>query len=949
MHAVQSRMPFTATTVTRKGGFVELAERMGELTQLRSMLSTCLAGEGGVALVTGAVACGKTSLMHVFARDVKESGALFLHASASRAEQLLPLGVVGQLLHSAPLSASQSQRSTRLIAECVTERPGQGAETLEQQHARVIHEFCTLLLDLTAQGPLVVGIDDVQYADRLSLQFLSSLTRRLAAKPILLVLNEWAVLEPALDSFRAELLSHSHCRRIRLGPLSPAGVAELLADHADTWPSSPPHTACAAISGGNPLLIRALLEDHARVTGRISAKAPAGPVVADAFREAVLVCVHRCGPDVLEGAQGLAVLGDAGTPALLARLLDIEPPQADHVVEVLTMAGLLADGHFRHPAARAAVLDNIAGKDRTRLHRRAAELLYQEGAQATTVAAHLITCNQTDAPWTVPVLREAAEQALLEDQVEQAVKLLKLAQRNCADPRLRAAVTTLLAEVEWRLNPSAAARLLPELITAVRNGLMAADVTAPVGLLLWNGELAHASDALNQLYATVDRSDSQAVTDLHVLRLWAGCSYPELLRRAPEPSGFPHPDDSLSEAAATDMRLRALTAFTTVLRQDNPAEAVTAAEQVLQSCHLGHAVMDPVIPALLALTYADRLDKAAPWCDALLAEARSRHAPAWRAMLAVVRAEIALRQGDPEAAERHARSALGAISDRSWGVGLGAPLGILLQAMTSLGRHAEAEELTRAAPPEVFQTRWGMLYLYARGRYHLAVNRLQAGLSDLTTCGELLAAWDMDLPGFVPWRADAARIQLRLGNVRQARRLAEEQLTRPLTRGSRSHGIALRTLAACSELKQRPHLLRKAAEELQEQGDRLELAETLTDLSEAHYALGESDRARMMARRAWHVATECRTDALRDRLSVCLAEEDTEPLIDTAGVTALSDAERRVATLAAKGHTNREIARKLYITVSTVEQHLTRAYRKLDVRSRVDLPVWLQPSGAATT
>ncbi|MFF5674673.1 hypothetical protein ACFY8S_31945 [Streptomyces hygroscopicus] len=191
----------------------------------------------------------------------------------------------------------------------MTERPGQGTETLEQQHARVIHEFCTLLLDLAAQGPLVVGIDDVQYADRLSLQFLSSLTRRLAAKPILLVLNEWAVLEPALDSFRAELLSHSHCRRIRLGPLSPAGVAELLADHADTWPSSPPHTACAAISGGNPLLIRALLEDHARVAGRISAKAPAGPVVADAFREAVLVCVHRCGPDVLEGAQGLAVLG----------------------------------------------------------------------------------------------------------------------------------------------------------------------------------------------------------------------------------------------------------------------------------------------------------------------------------------------------------------------------------------------------------------------------------------------------------------------------------------------------------------------------------------------------------------------------------------------------------------------------------------------------------------
>ncbi|MFC9221031.1 hypothetical protein ACFT8W_09610 [Streptomyces hygroscopicus] len=197
-------------------------------------------------------------------------------------------------------------------------------ETLEQQHARVIHEFCTLL----ASG--------------------------------------WARCPPPVSP---------NCSRITRTPGRPAH-------------RTPP---ARAISGGNPLLIRALLEDHARAAGRISAKAPAGPVVADAFREAVLVCVHRYGPDVLEGAQGLAVLDDAGTPALLARLLDIEPPQADHVVEVLTMAGLLADDHFRHPAARAAVLDNIARKDRTRLHRRAAELLYQEGAQATTVAAHLIT------------------------------------------------------------------------------------------------------------------------------------------------------------------------------------------------------------------------------------------------------------------------------------------------------------------------------------------------------------------------------------------------------------------------------------------------------------------------------------------------------------------------------------------------------------------------------
>ena len=52
----------------------------------------------------------------------------------------------------------------------------------------------------------------------------------------------------------------------------------------------------------------------------------------------------------------------------------------------------------------------------------------------------------------------------------------------------------------------------------------------------------------------------------------------------------------------------------------------------------------------------------------------------------------------------------------------------------------------------------------------------------------------------------------------------------------------------------------------------------------------------------------------------------------------LSEAERRVAKLAALGHTNREISQTLYITVSTVEQHLTRVYRKLGITRRTDLP-----------
>jgi DNA-binding CsgD family transcriptional regulator len=56
------------------------------------------------------------------------------------------------------------------------------------------------------------------------------------------------------------------------------------------------------------------------------------------------------------------------------------------------------------------------------------------------------------------------------------------------------------------------------------------------------------------------------------------------------------------------------------------------------------------------------------------------------------------------------------------------------------------------------------------------------------------------------------------------------------------------------------------------------------------------------------------------------------------GVAALTPSERRIATLAAEGRSNREIAQALFLTVKTVETHLSNAYRKLDIRSRRELP-----------
>ena len=74
--------------------------------------------------------------------------------------------------------------------------------------------------------------------------------------------------------------------------------------------------------------------------------------------------------------------------------------------------------------------------------------------------------------------------------------------------------------------------------------------------------------------------------------------------------------------------------------------------------------------------------------------------------------------------------------------------------------------------------------------------------------------------------------------------------------------------------------------------------------------------------------------------------EKLRPLL-AGGVESLTPSERRVAEMAAEGHPNREIAQSLFLSVKTVETHLSSAYRKLDIRSRRELTAALTSSNTA--
>jgi DNA-binding CsgD family transcriptional regulator len=183
-----------------------------------------------------------------------------------------------------------------------------------------------------------------------------------------------------------------------------------------------------------------------------------------------------------------------------------------------------------------------------------------------------------------------------------------------------------------------------------------------------------------------------------------------------------------------------------------------------------------------------------------------------------------------------------------------------------------------------------------------------------------------------------------MGRVAQARELLTERMSLFPLGHARARSLTYRTVAATLRPDERPPVLLKAANILDRCGDSLNLAYTLADLGRAYESLGQSVQACRHTHKARTLAERCAAAPLPEPPAAAAAREKAEtrpPSEPGPAARRLSSAEWRVASLAARGSTNEQIARKLFITVSTVEQHLTRAYRKLGIRRRTQLPTSL--------
>ncbi|WP_327010428.1 AAA family ATPase [Dactylosporangium sp. NBC_01737] len=925
-----------------------LAEREAELATLTRLLDDAHKGRGALVVVRGPAGSGRTALLHAFAGVATGAGVRYLHAVASRAERALPLGVVEQLFRSAQPDAETAARVAALIDEivlsCVLHAPDADDTALTTVPAFL--RLCGELLDLARDQPLAIGVDDVHHADPVSLQCLLAVIRRADTAPVLVVLAD-RERRQARPLFAGELLRQPHSHQIRLRLLSPEGVATVLADRLGGVPGRLAG-ACWQASGGNPLLVNALAQDQPTRADASGDQL----VVGDAFAEAVMSCLYRCESTLLRAARGLAVLGD---PGILDRLLDVTPDVVTHALGALETTGLLDGGRFRAPAARMAVLDAMTPGERTALHRRAAQLLHEAGAPAEAVAPHLAdgdegadgSAEQAER-WRADVLREAGKAAAAAGNLADALRYLRLGERACVDDRQRWAVRTQLVSAEWRIDPAVAARRLPELVSAMRGGWLSGGELAVLAQhLLWKGMEADADEVMRCIASSAGDGEAESVRALAATQPWLRFMYPDLSERLRHDGVLPPPGDPATADAG-----RRLTVVTSVPGPPRPIpEQVTRAERLLHGQYAEDLIMGANAMAVSELIYTDDLGAAASRCDRLRRTVAGRP---WQALFTVMRASVSGRQGDLRAAEELARSGLQFMPPGGWGVLIGVPIAVLVLVMCGMGRFEEAAALLNFAVPEaLFDTPFGLHYLQARGRFHLVTGQPDEALIDFLLCGDLMQRWRIDLPSMIPWRTDAAAAYIRLGQWHSARQLTEAQLGLLAAGLPRTRGISLRILAATVDRpSERSPLLQQSIQLLHTAGDQLELAHAYADLSRSYQEAGQQTQAHMMARRARRLVYECGAAALPlQNLPGTEQRQAPDPDAPPAmlpgqdGIARLSEAEQRVAGLAAMGHTNRQIAGKLFVTVSTVEQHLTRVYRKLKISRRADLLQKLPPGG----
>jgi DNA-binding NarL/FixJ family response regulator len=915
-------------------------ERGEELAAASELVEHVLDGRGGLLLIEGDAGIGKTTIVGA-ARDLaRRHGLPAPGARGAELERELAFGVVRDLLAASVIPEAAPAPAAAVLSAGAPSRPGVDLFA-------VLQGLYWSVADRTTRDPLLLTVDDVHWCDVPSLRFLAYLARRLDHLAVgLLVAGRPVTLDPARAEVLDAMAREPGVRVLRPAPLSRAGTRLLITDVLGA-PDAGFEEACRTATGGNPFLLGELLADLRRA-GAAPRDTEVGRIVAAVPREverSVRSRLAALGPDAAALARAAAVLGDGVDVRRAAELARVPDEDAGAAADALVSARLLAPGRglvFLHPLVRSAVEAGVGPAERAEAHRRAVEVLSAAGTVGDALVRHLLLARPTADPAVVEALQAAARRAGARGVPESAALLLRRALDEPPPPAVRPAVLLELGTAEMRGGDPAA---LDHLMAAADEaGDLAARAVATLALaraLLHSGRGA---EAVRRMVSVLDALAGEGAeeTEERVLELEA-----ELITIASQdPATRPVAEARLARRLR-DPRpgtrggcvLLAALGLEEVLVEGSRTRAVHLAEAALTGGHLlGEPVMARLPAVGITLTLGGRPTAAvAMWDEAI--DALRRHGDVRGfALASAFRGYACLYTGDLVAALADTRHAVELTErDPSQALARGFAVAWLAEALVDTGDLDTVEELLVAhvarygGPMSA-----GSYLLRSRGRLRLAQGRPSEAEQDFRECGRRLEAGGARGGAIFRWRPGLALALQGQGDDVAARAVAAEAYAAaedwgaPLPRAE-----ALRVLGEVAPRAEAVGFLRRAVEVAAEAP--LERARALAALGRALHREGRAE-ARDVLREALDTAAGRGATALARTAQDELVATGARPRrLRSSGADALTPTERRVASMAAKGLTNRAVAQALFVGEKTVETHLSSAYRKLGITARSQL------------
>jgi DNA-binding CsgD family transcriptional regulator len=958
-----------------------LREREGELARVDALLAAAQTGRGGVLLITGAAGIGKTALLGAARERAGQAGMRVLAGRGGELESGFSFGVARQLFEPLLASADAAEREVLLAGAArralialaggasagPLEAGGEPPEAGGEPPFAVMHGLYWLAVNASTAGPVLVAVDDLHWADQASLRFLFYLAGRLAGLPVALVLS-WRTTgtEDATDHLaRLEQLAAGSV--VSLAPLSGSSVRAMLIREFGTAPADRFAAACYAVTGGNPFLLRELVQQlHAdairpgqEAADRVAALGPRSVARAVALR------VARLGPAAGELARAAAVLGDGAQLRHAAALAGMGLKDAAAAADGLAGIGVFEPGtplRFVHPIVRTAVHEDIAQAGRGLRHAEAARLLAAEGADLEAVCAHLLVCEPAGSAEVVERLRAAAARAAGRGAPESAVAYLRRAMAETADVSLRAMLSRELGRAEKVLGDPAAAGHLRESLRLSGDPAARAAVAPDLAeLLLLAGQWEAGTGVIREALADLAGRDvpSGGSSGVAVARLqswWAGLS-------AYDPSLVGELDHRLgglrSAARGPDVASRMLAgllAGVLAWRGEHGDTVLVLLDHALDHGRLLARVdSDPLMAAqaLFSPIMLEQLGRAEELAGQLLARSRSRGSVTGLVIAACMHAAVGARRGDLVAAETEVRTVIEIAAESGMAFAIPSALWYGADALIERPGLADVAALADASalPPDFARTASGAMLREVRGRLALATGDLSTARAELQAAAGTYQTLHLLNPGASCWRS-ALALAVAAEDPAGARRLAGSELQDARRAGlPRPTAIALRTRGMLQGGQPGLRDLREAAELAAANGARLEHARALVELGAALRRANQRTAAREPLRAGLDLAYRSGATRLAERARAELLAAGARPRRGVlTGLEALTASERRVTELAAAGMSNPEIAQALLVTINTVEGHLRHVYQKLSISSRGQLPAALRsaaPQGSA--